>query len=67
MKHHFEAIGKDIDIKRPLTCSKGLKIQELDLNKRRKKTLNTIQRQMSKKTIWKQKFSINSTKNTGKP
>ena len=62
MKHHFEAIGKDIDIKRPLTCSNGLKIQELDLNKRRKKTLNTIQRQMSKKQSGSKNFLITQQK-----
>ena len=50
MKHCFEAIGIDIGIKRPLTCSDGLKIEELDLTKK-KKTLNTTNAKWTKKNM----------------
>ena len=48
MKHCFEAIGIDIGIKRPLTCSDGLKIEELDLTKE-EKNIKYYQREMDKK------------------
>ena len=61
MKHHFEAIGKDIDIKRPLTCSNGLKIQELGLTKE-EKNIKHYQRQMSKKQPGSKNFLITQQK-----
>ena len=37
MEHSFEAVGIDIGIRRPLTCSNGLKIEEFDLKREEKK------------------------------
>ena len=57
MKHHFEAIGIDIGIKRPLTCSDGLKIEELNLIKE-EKNIKHYQREMSKKEPGSKHFLI---------
>ena len=48
MEHSFEAVGIDIGIRRPLTCSNGLKIEEFDLT-REEKNVKYYQREMSKK------------------
>lgn len=57
MKHCFEAIGIDIGIKRPLTCSDGLKIEELDLTKE-EKNIKYYQREMDKKEYGSNHFLI---------
>ena len=36
LEHSFEAVGIDIGIRRPLTCSNGLKIEEFDLTREEK-------------------------------
>ena len=61
LEHSFEAVGIDIGIRRPLTCSNGLKIEEFDL-KREEKNVKYYQREMSKKTTWKQTLSYSSKK-----
>ena len=48
LEHSFEAVGIDIGIRRPLTCSNGLKIEEFDLT-REEKNVKYYQREMSKK------------------
>ena len=57
----FEAVGIDMGIRRPLTCSNGLKIEEFDLT-REEKNVKYYQREMSKKTTWKQILSYSSNK-----
>ncbi|WP_296887391.1 hypothetical protein [uncultured Methanobrevibacter sp.] len=64
MKHRFEAIGIDLGIRRPLTCSDGLKIEELNLTKE-EKNIKYYQREMSKKEPGSKHFLI-AQKNTGK-
>lgn len=61
MEHSFEAVGIDIGIRRPLTCSNGLKIEEFDLT-REEKNVKYYQREMSKKTTWKQTILYSSKK-----
>ena len=36
LEHSFEAVGIDMGIRRPLTCSNGLKIEEFDLTREEK-------------------------------
>ena len=57
MKHCFEAIGIDMGIRRPLTCSDGLKIKELGL-KKEEKDIKYYQREMSKKEYGSNHFLI---------
>ena len=48
MKCKYQAVGIDIGIRRPLTCSDGLKMEELDL-KQEEQNIKYYQREMSKK------------------
>ena len=48
MKDCFQAVGIDIGIRRPLTCSDGLKMEELNLT-REEQNIKYHQREMSKK------------------
>ena len=57
MKHCFGVIGIDMGIKRPLTCSDGLKIEELDLSKE-EKNIKYYQKVMSKKEHGSKHFLI---------
>ena len=45
LKYCFEAVGIDMGIRRPLTCSDGLKIEEFDLT-REEKNVKYYQREM---------------------
>ena len=57
MKHCFGVIGVDMGIRRPLTCSDGLKIEELDLSKE-EKNIKYYQKVMSKKEHGSKHFLI---------
>ncbi len=57
MKHKYRAVGIDIGIRRPLTCSDGLKIEELDLTKE-EQNIKYYQREMSKKEPGSRRYLI---------
>lgn len=57
MKHKYRAVGIDIGIRRPLTCSDGLKIEELDLTKE-EQNIKYYQREMSKKEPGSRRYRI---------
>lgn len=61
MEPSFEAVGIDIGIRRPLTCSNGLKIEELDLT-REEKNVKYYQREMSKKEHGSKNYCIAQTR-----
>lgn len=57
MKRSFEAVGIDIGIRRPLTCSNGLNIEELNLT-REEKNIKYYQREMDKKEPGSRRYRI---------
>jgi len=57
LKYCFEAVGIDMGIRRPLTCSNGLKIEEFDLT-REEKNVKYYQREMSKKQPGSKNYCI---------
>ena len=57
LEHSFEAVGIDIGIRRPLTCSNGLKFEEFDLT-REEKNVKYYQREMSKKQCGSKRYCI---------
>ena len=57
LEHCFEAVGIDMGIRRPLTCSNGLKIEEFDLT-REEKNVKYYQREMSKKQPGSKRYRI---------
>ena len=57
----FEAVGIDMGIRRPLTCSNGLKIEEFDLT-REEKNVKYYQREMSKKQRGSKHYRIAQTR-----
>ena len=57
MKKQYHAVGIDIGIRRPLTCSDGLKIEELDLTQE-EQNIKYYQREMSKKEPGSRRYRI---------
>ena len=57
MKRSFEAVGIDIGIRRPLTCSDGLKMEELNLT-REEENIKYYQREMDKKEPGSRRYRI---------
>ena len=57
MKKQYHAVGIDIGIRRPLTCSDGLKIEELDLTQE-EQNIKYYQREMSKKESGSRRYRI---------
>ena len=57
MKKQYHAVGIDIGIRRPLTCSDGLKIAELDLTQE-EQNIKYYQREMSKKEPGSRRYRI---------
>lgn len=57
MKHKYEAVGIDIGIRRPLTCSDGLKMEELNLTQE-EQNIKYYQRQMSKKEPGSRRYRV---------
>ena len=57
MKKQYHAVGIDIGIRRPLTCSDGLKMEELDLTQE-EKNIKYYQRKMRKKEPGSRRYRI---------
>ena len=57
MKKQYHAVGIDIGIRRPLTCSDGLKIEELNLTQE-EQNIKYYQRQMSEKEPGSRRYRI---------
>lgn len=57
MKKQYHAVGIDMGIRRPLTCSDGLKIEELDLTQE-EQNIKYYQREMSKKEPGSRRYRI---------